>query len=486
MSSSLYLLYESALGFGLFERVRIDEIGIGLDDVQKSINDLERFSKIIKLKAFLPFASAESALENINSISQGEITKFLADWLHMNVPKDTLIGVVDPKIGNSINETIGIKCQSNELILELLRGVRTHFVRYMKGVTVADLHQAQLGLCHSFSRSKVKFNVHRLDTMIIQSICLLDQLEKDVNTITMRAREWYGMHFPELAKIVTNSLKYCIVSKFVGDRKNLNQDSLEKLTEILEDEDLAQQVIDAGKISMGTELSENDWLNLNTFIARVASLHAYHTSLHNYVCKKMNMCAPNLTSLIGEQVGARLIAKAGSLTNLAKYPASTVQILGAEKALFRALKTKGKTPKHGLLYNSTFIGRAAIKNRGRISRTLANKCSIASRIDAFSDDAGDVSFFGQELRKQVEERLEFYKNGTAPRKNTDAMEAAKAALESFEATTTTAEMTDVDIKSEEVAVKAEPVVKKEKKEKKAKRAREEDEEAPAKKKKRSD
>jgi nucleolar protein 56 len=108
------------------------------------------------------------------------------------------------------------------------------------------------------------------------------------------------------------------------------------------------------------------------------------------------------------------------LTNLAKCPASTVQILGAEKALFRALKTKGNTPKYGLIYHSTFIGRADAKNKGRISRYLANKCSIATRIDSFADEP--TSVYGQKLRDQVEERLKFYETGAAPRKNIDVME----------------------------------------------------------------
>jgi nucleolar protein 56 len=99
----------------------------------------------------------------------------------------------------------------------------------------------------------------------------------------------------------------------------------------------------------------------------------------------MNAVAPNLTSLIGEMVGSKLIAHSGSLINLAKYPASTIQILGAEKALFRALKTRGKTPKYGLIFNSSFIGRAGQKNKGRISRYLANKCAIAARIDSFTE-----------------------------------------------------------------------------------------------------
>jgi len=134
----------------------------------------------------------------------------------------------------------------------------------------------------------------------------------------------------------------------------------------------------------------------------------------------MNDCAPNLTALIGEQVGARLISHAGSLTNLAKAPASTVQILGAEKALFRALKTRGKTPKYGLIFHSSFIGRAGPKNKGRISRYLANKCSLACRIDSFSEVPTDK--FGQTFRSQVEERLEFYKSGKTPRKNIDVMQ----------------------------------------------------------------
>jgi len=118
-----------------------------------------------------------------------------------------------------------------------------------------------------------------------------------------------------------------------------------------------------------------------------------------------------------------LISRAGSLTNLAKYPASTVQILGAEKALFRALKTRSNTPKYGLLFHSTFIGRAAMKNKGRISRFLANKCSIASRIDCFSEVP--VATFGEHLRKQVEDRLKYFETGDIPAKNLDVMHLAE-------------------------------------------------------------
>lgn len=145
-----------------------------------------------------------------------------------------------------------------------------------------------------------------------------------------------------------------------------------------------------------------------------------------------------------------------SLTNLAKYPASTVQILGAEKALFRALKKKGNTPKYGLIFHSSFIGRAGAKNKGRISRYLANKCSIASRIDCFSET--QTNLFGQKLHEQVEDRLKFYETGDTPRKNIDVMKDAIA--EFNEQSTRTNEGTSEKKKKKkkkEKKVKEEPV-----------------------------
>ncbi|XP_025913865.1 nucleolar protein 56-like [Apteryx rowi] len=170
------------------------------------------------------------------------------------------------------------------------------------------------------------------------------------------------------------------------------------------------------------DISPIDLINIESFSSRVISLSEYRKGLQEYLRSKMSQVAPSLSALIGEVVGARLISHAGSLTNLAKYPASTVQILGAEKALFRALKTRGNTPKYGLIFHSTFIGRAAAKNKGRISRYLANKCTIASRIDCFSEVP--TSVFGDKLREQVEERLAFYETGEPPRKNLEVMKEA--------------------------------------------------------------
>merc|ERR1719242_867895 len=169
-----------------------------------------------------------------------------------------------------------------------------------------------------------------------------------------------------------------------------------------------------------------DIANIKVFANKIISLSDYRSQLMTYLRSKMSVVAPNLAALIGDVVAARLISHAGSLTSLAKCPASTVQILGAEKALFRALKTKGNTPKYGLIFHSSFIGRAGAKNKGRISRYLANKCSIASRIDCFSEES--TTIFGSKLKEQVEDRLKFYETGDLPRKNVEVMEEAIAAV----------------------------------------------------------
>ena len=166
---------------------------------------------------------------------------------------------------------------------------------------------------------------------------------------------------------------YAKLVKFIKNKSTLGPDSLEGLEELTGDGLKSKQILDAARASMGTDISEIDIINVLSFTDRVISLVEYRKSLYGYLVNKMHAIAPNVSALIGEIVGARLISHAGSLTNLAKYPASTIQILGAEKALFRALKTKGNTPKYGLIYHSTFIGRAGQKNKGRISRVLANK-----------------------------------------------------------------------------------------------------------------
>merc|ERR1712060_637535 len=309
-----------------------------------------------------------------------------------------------------------------QTVKELFRGVRTHFGRLVKDLNETDLDKARLGLGHSFSRNRMQLDPNRQDKPIINTIALLDNPDKNINTCAMRVKEWYAWHFPELTKIVADMIAYAKVARVLRVRDTFNEDQTDKLVEACGSEEVADEVLKAMKMSMGQDIVEMDMANIDHFSDQVIKLAAMRKSLHEYLKAKMDLVAPNLTMLIGEIIGARLISHAGSLTNLAKYPVSTVQILGAEKALFRALKTKGNTPKYGLIFHSSFIGRAQQKNKGRISRYLANKCSMASRIDCFSDEATTV--YGEKLRDQVEERLAFLTEGTKPRKNIEVMQEA--------------------------------------------------------------
>jgi len=426
-----FVLFEHAAGYGLFKLQEFEEIATFLPQVEESVTDVSKFSQVVNLIGFFPFRSAGDALSNINSVSEGIVHDDLKLFLETNMPKGgkgAVLGVSDSKLSASINDACGIKCSHIGVIPEVIRGIRQHFTKLIKGFNTVTSDKAQLGLSHSYSRAKVKFNVNKSDNMIIQSIALLDQLDKDINTFCMRIREWYSYHFPELIKIVPENALYARVVKLIKNRKEVNQDLFDELETILMDSARAQAVIDATKSSMGMDISPVDLLNIDMFASRVIGLTDYRKELSAYLRSKMDLVAPNLATLIGDTVGARLISHAGSLTNLAKAPASTVQILGAEKALFRALKTRGNTPKYGLIFHSSFIGRAGAKNKGRISRYLANKCSIASRIDAFSEES--TSVFGAKLKEQVEDRLKFYETGDLPRKNVEVMaEAVEEAAE---------------------------------------------------------
>lgn len=160
---------------------------------------------------------------------------------------------------------------------------------------------------------------------------------------------------------------------------------------------------------MGTEISDSDMAHIHSLCDQVISITAYRAQLYEYLRNRMNAIAPNLTALVGELVGARLISHAGSLLSLAKFPASTVQILGAEKALFRALKTKHDTPKYGLIYHASLIGQASPKLKGKMARMVATKSALAIRIDALTDSDGKseeaAGSIGVESRAKLESRL---------------------------------------------------------------------------------
>jgi len=235
------------------------------------------------------------------------------------------LGVIDPALATAIADgMLGLSCRSDETVREIIRGCRLHLTHYVKGLGAGSQEQAQLGLGHSYSRGKVKFNPARSDNMIIQSIALLDQMDKDLNTFAMRVREWYSWHFPELKELVKDNYMYARCAAFIQDKHTLcpggeggkgeedgdePEDKLPGLVEIIGDEDVANAVVTAARTSMGMDCSVVDMVNIVNFTQRMVKLAEYRKQLALYLTDKMSIVAPNLSALIGDTVAARLISK---------------------------------------------------------------------------------------------------------------------------------------------------------------------------------
>jgi nucleolar protein 58 len=380
----MLVLYETAAGYALFKLANKKLIQKDADEIWKSFSSKESASEAVKLKAFQKFDDAAAALNAAKCLNEDKLDETLKGFLKdkVNGEKDKL-AVCSTTLGGLIKDQLSIQCAYDEGILEVFRGIRAQ-VGHLTGISDEESSQMKLGLAHRLARHTIKFSPDKVDTMVIQAISLLDDLDKELNTFAMRVREYYGWHFPEMTKIVADNKQYASLVLKMGVRSNANKCDFSDIA----DEELERAVKEAAQVSMGTEISEADVANIRALCTQVIELSDYRSSLFEYLQHRMQAIAPNLTAMVGELVGARLIAHAGSLINLAKAPASTVQILGAEKALFRALKTKHDTPKYGLLYHASLVGQAAPKHKGIISRVLAGKTALSARVDALGDEEG--------------------------------------------------------------------------------------------------
>ncbi|PJF18397.1 hypothetical protein PSACC_01777 [Paramicrosporidium saccamoebae] len=394
----MLVLYETAAGYALFKVLKDGKLEKP-EDLHKEFETIKDARKMVKLTAFSKFDNTAKALESAASLLEGKMAKDLKKFLKKSVEEGETLAVADSKLGSHIVKKLGLQVVADSSVQELFRGIRGQLNELVEGLEENDMHAMALGLSHSLSRYKLRFSSDKVDTMIIQAVSLLDDLDKELNTYCMRLKEWYGWHFPELARIVVDSVAFARVVKVIGFRTNTSSIDLSTVLP----ETLVDEVKQAAEISMGTEISDEDLTNIDALADQIIAVSEYRTELYEYLKNRMMAIAPNLTAMVGELVGARLISRAGSLMSLAKYPASTVQILGAEKALFRALKTKHDTPKYGLIYHASLVGQAAPKLKGKISRVLAAKTSLAVRADALGDK--DTPEIGIQNRIKVEERL---------------------------------------------------------------------------------
>jgi len=284
--------------------------------------------------------------------------------------------------------------EAGELLRENLEefAVKLGFVK--EGIELRDwTHKISLEL----TKMRVKKAAEKRDLVVAQAIQTVDDLDKTVNLFMGRIREWYGLHFPELDRLLEKHETYARLVVKLGQRENFTVENLEK-EGLLKTK--AEQISKAAEKSMGADLEEDDLAQIQALCKNTLQLYDVRQSLEGYMNSIMEDVAPNIKSLAGSLLGARLIALTGGLSNLAKMPSSTVQVLGAEKALFRSLKTGTRPPKHGIIFQHTLLHEAKRWQRGKMARALAGKLAIAARTDAFSG-----KYIGDNLKAGLEKRI---------------------------------------------------------------------------------
>ena len=292
---------------------------------------------------------------------------------------------------------------------EKIREISKHKLNYLIHAGFAeneyDAHMQLRQFALDFSSSKVRRISEKLDLHISQSINALDELDKIINVIGARLREWYGLHFPELDYLIQNIFTYAEIVKLAGNRNNIDLNMLENLG--IESK-RADMILVAVQRSKGGDILEENLSIIKKLANEVIMQTELRKILAQQIEEMMEKIAPNIKELLTATVGARLMAKAGSLQKLSVMPASTIQIIGAEKALFRSLKTGAPPPKHGILFQHPILHSAPKWQRGKMARAIASKVAIAARIDLFRNGEKDLHI-SEQLNKRIAEIQEKYK-----------------------------------------------------------------------------
>jgi nucleolar protein 58 len=302
-SLEMLLLFETPAGYALFKVLKPGKLA-ETDKIWEDFQTADRAAGIVKLQAFAPFGNTTEAVVAATSIIESTLDKSLKKFLKKNVTAKEIadeLAVSDIKLGGLIKEKLDIQCVCNDSVMELFRGVRTQMESLLGGTEDSGAMKAmQLGLSHSLSRYKLKFSADKVDIMIVQAIGLLDDLDKEINIYAMRVREWYGWHFPEMAKIMNDNMFYAKCVQRMGMRTNCKNCDF---SDILGDDTMEDTLKRTAETSMGTEISESDLVNIVSLCMQVVSLSEYRLQLFEYLRNRMAAIAPNLT-VVSEPIRA--------------------------------------------------------------------------------------------------------------------------------------------------------------------------------------
>jgi len=363
----------------------LTELGIAIFDDEKC---LKAFPFKNPAEEYIAVKKGESRL--------GEIGKFLADGQVTIVNNRGLLDILQKK---SIDAQLMDRNQ-----MDSIQSTKTNL---LINSGLANDENDAMGKLREFaiqlSSSKVTEVSQSPDLHLIQAINTLDETDKIINSISSRLREWYGLHFPELDNLIDsiNGYSQIVLS---GKRENILKEDFEKAGF---SKDKVEMLCLIKEKSRGGDISEKNFAIVESLAKQILNLFELRKNIEEHVEEQMKEQAPNISAILGTAVGARILARAGSLKRLATMPASTIQILGAEKALFRSLKTGANPPKHGILFQHALVHAAPRWQRGKIARAIAAKAAIAARVDVFGGGLNEMLL--DKLNVRVKEIGEKYK-----------------------------------------------------------------------------
>lgn len=267
----------------------------------------------------------------------------------------------------------GYQIAENDTAYAMLRKNFREFTKSLGNMDDIKLNEFISSFSIALSKRRLQGFIGR-DRLIVQAVRTLDDLTRSINVFMERLYEWYSLHYPEMKNVNIVDL----IAKH-GRRDN----------------------VPGFRTSVGVDLEEDDEKALKDYAETIRSLEKQKKDLEKYVSSAIRSVAPNFSSLIDPILAARLLAAAGSLEKLARMPSSTIQLLGSEKALFRHLHKMGKSPKYGIIYNSSLLQNASNEHKGKVARILSSKLMLAARIDYFSGRNES-----QKLRKDMMDEIE--------------------------------------------------------------------------------
>ncbi|HEV8290136.1 MAG TPA: hypothetical protein VGQ00_04265 [Candidatus Norongarragalinales archaeon] len=251
------------------------------------------------------------------------------------------------------------------------------------------------------AKGSVKKELSKRDLVVMQSVRALDDIDEAKGILVQRATDWFRINFPEMHIGDDDLLK--LAAEF-GSRETFDERKAENVI----GKEKAREVAMLAKTSFGGNFDANDAAALKSFSKQVLGLQEERKALEKYTEEQMRKHFPNISELAEPLLAARLLVIAGGIEKMARMPASTIQVLGAEKALFSHLRKGSKPPKHGIIFNNPHLSSAPAEERGRIARELATKVAIASRADAFTH-----VFIAKKLKQKFDARIKQIKAQTA-------------------------------------------------------------------------